>query len=109
MDKDSFGNAVLSLVHLNMNAESPVDEILLVLDEVITQLEDDQKTNDRKNATDQAFCDDTLASLAAQVSAGDNTISQLTKSIADNSEIVSQATQDLDQAARDYDETVKSI
>jgi hypothetical protein len=77
MDKDSFGNAVLSLVHLNMNAESPVDEILLVLDEVITQLEDDQKLNDRKNATDQAFCDDTLANLAAQVSAGDNTIAQL--------------------------------
>jgi len=32
IDNDQYGKAVLSLVHLNMNAESPADEILIVLD-----------------------------------------------------------------------------
>jgi len=36
MDKDTFGNAMLSLVSLNMAAESPANEILLVLDKIIT-------------------------------------------------------------------------
>jgi hypothetical protein len=36
MDKDPFGNAMISLVSLNMAAENPASEIILILDNIIT-------------------------------------------------------------------------
>jgi hypothetical protein len=63
MDKEKFGNTLLSLVSLNVAAKNTADELSLVLEEVSTQLEEDQRSLDRKNATDQAFCDETISAL----------------------------------------------
>jgi predicted nucleic acid-binding Zn-ribbon protein len=64
---------------------------------------------DRKNATDQAYCDETITTLTNQINSGENSIATLSKAISDNQEILSSAQTSLDQASSDYDETVKSI
>lgn len=38
MDKDKFGSTILSAVALNMAVESPLEEITLLLDEILTEI-----------------------------------------------------------------------
>ena len=109
IDKDIFGNTFISAIALNMAAQNPVEEITLLIDEILQQLDKDQSAADAKNRTDQAVCDETIAGFNAQIAEHTETIATLEKAIADNTEIVEQATVDLDQANKDYDETIDAI
>jgi len=75
----------------------------------MAQIAEDQSVADDKNRTDQAVCDETIASFNQQIAEQKATILALQKAITDNTEILQQAKGDLAQAERDYDETVTAI
>jgi len=109
LDQDKFGNTFLSAIALNVASKSPLDDITLLIDQIMAQINDDQARADDKNRTDQAICDETIASFNQQIQEQKSTIASLQKAITDNTEILQQAKSDLAQAERDYDETVTAI
>lgn len=109
IDQDKFGSTILSAVALNMAVESPIEEITLLIDEILTSISNDQASADEKNRTDQATCDETINGLVGQIREHKDAIDTLTQSISDNEEILTQARIDLNQANQDYDETVAAI
>jgi len=109
MDKDKFGNTMLSAVALNMAIKAPQEDVLVLIDQILDNLEYQQNEADKANVTNQADCDETISSLNSQIFETSSAISQLETAIADNEEILSQARRDLSQANDDYDEVVKLI
>ena len=61
MDQDKFGSTMLSAVALNIAVESPVEEITLLIDEILSEINTSQQVADDKNRTDQATCDQTIS------------------------------------------------
>jgi len=41
LDKDTFGNTIISAISLNLASKAPVEELNLMLDQVISQLDAD--------------------------------------------------------------------
>jgi chromosome segregation ATPase len=109
IDQDKFGSTILSTVALNIAVESPVEEITLLIDEILTEINNDQAAADEKNRTDQATFDETINGLVNQIREHKDAIETLTSSIKDNEEILQQAKIDLNQANQDYDETIQAI
>jgi len=54
----------------------------------MAQIADDQARADDKNRTDQAICDETIASFNQQIQEQKSTIAALQKAITDNTEIL---------------------
>jgi hypothetical protein len=88
IDQDKFGSTILSAVALNIAVESPLEEITLLIDEILTEIANDQSSADEKNRTDQATCDETINGLVNQIREHKEAISTLTQSISDNEEIL---------------------
>jgi chromosome segregation ATPase len=109
IDQDKFGSTILSTVALNIAVESPFEEITLLIDEILTEINNDQAAADEKNRTDQATFDETINGLVNQIREHKDAIETLTASIKDNEEILQQAKIDLNQANQDYDETIQAI
>jgi enoyl-[acyl-carrier-protein] reductase (NADH) len=109
IDQDKFGSTILSTVALNIAVESPFEEITLLIDEILTEINNDQAAADEKNRTDQATFDETINGLVNQIREHKDAIETLTSSIKDNEEILQQAKIDLNQANQDYDETIQAI
>jgi chromosome segregation ATPase len=96
IDKDHYGSTFLSLVALNMASKSPIEEVTLLFDEIVANLENSQAKADEKNSTDQATCDETLGGFRKQISEQEDTIASLGNAIRENTEIVQQASIDLE-------------
>ena len=92
-----------------MAAKNPTEEITLLIEEIIADIAKEQAQADDKNRTDQATCDESIASFNKQIAEQVATIASLETSITENTAILNQATADLEQANADYDETVDAI
>ena len=95
IDNHKFGNTLLSAVQLNLASKVPLDDVIVLIDQIIDQVEGQQSDADKANATNQADCEETISSLQSQIAETVALIDQLEKTIADNEEILAQAKIDL--------------
>ena len=57
IDQDPFGQMVLSAIQTHIQAKAPEDEVVLLLNQIASGINDDQRGHDTVNRTDQAACD----------------------------------------------------
>jgi hypothetical protein len=109
IDKDPFGNTILSAIQLSVSTKAPLDEVVLVINQILSDIVKRQAEADSRNQTNQAVCDETINGFRKQIAEQTETIASLERSIVDNTDVVTQAKIDLAQAERDYDETLTAI
>lgn len=69
MDKTSFGNGLLSMVAIHLSTNGPLDELLVLLNGVRTDLQKQQELADEENKTRQAECDGEIQNFQQQIAA----------------------------------------
>lgn len=63
VNKDSFGNSILSVLQLQLATGGPVGEIQILLNNIASQLNQDQKRADKVRETDSAAFEKLIADL----------------------------------------------
>jgi predicted nucleic acid-binding Zn-ribbon protein len=77
IDNDKFGNTLLSAVQLNLASKAPLDDVIVLIDQIIDNLNNQQDDADKANVTNQADCEETIQSLESQIAETTQTIAQL--------------------------------
>lgn len=85
-----------------MSTDTPIEDVSSLLAEIKSQLQDDQESDDLKNATNQAICDKNLQSFA------DN-IEYHTQGLASNEELLTETQELLATAQENHEQTIDDL
>lgn len=67
VNKDSFGNSILSVLQLQLATGGPVGEIQILLNNIASQLNGDQKKADKVNESDTVAFEKIIADLEQEI------------------------------------------
>lgn len=100
---------MLSAIQLNLASKAPLDDIIVLVDQIIDSGESAATEEGKIWAANNEDCQTTIPQLEAAIADTKAKIKQLEDTIAENEGILKQAKVDLKQAESDYDETVSAI
>jgi len=69
LDESPFGSALLSMIAVQLSTNGPLDEIVVLLNQIRATLRKDKEEDDNNNRTNQANCDSVTASYRKQLTA----------------------------------------
>jgi chromosome segregation ATPase len=104
INKNAFGNTVLSMVHLATATGDGVDQINLLLQNIAAQLNQQQATADKVHENDSATCEKLINDFESAINYHETQIVAVTKLRDDTTEALAEAETEVRQATKDLEQ-----
>ncbi|KAM3136200.1 Trichocyst matrix protein T4-A [Paramecium bursaria] len=109
INKDSFGNSILSVIQLQLSTGGPVGEIQILLNNIASQLNNDQKKADKVHESDTAAFTKLIQDLEQEIAYQQAQIEAVTRLRDDTTEALAEAEKEVRVATTDIENNEKSF